>query len=468
MTRTRHAVAIYARISQDRSAQELGVTRQLQDCYAEAKRRGWTVADEYVDDDLSAYSGKRRPQYQRLLEDVSLGRRDAVIVWRLDRLHRQPRELEHFVEVCTRAEVGDVVSLAGEFDLGKSEGLFTARIMGAVAAAESQGKSERIRRKSQEIAEAGRPHMGGPRPFGFEADKVTHNAQEAEVIRQLAARALAGETLTSLATWLQETGVKTVGGKEWRTTTVRGLLTNGRIWGMRAHRGQILGPGVWEPIITAEQGERLRRKLLDPARRTNHSARRYLLSGLLICGKCGNRLHSTPRGKYRRYGCRKGADSAGCGGIFIYADKLEQCVAEAVLHRLDSPVMHQALTEDGIDQERARELAQQIDKDKTRLDDLATMWADGELSREEWTTARDRVKPRLEANRREFDRINHRDSIAEYIGHSAELRTQWATLNLSRQVAITKALLTSIKILPATSSGRHGVDLDRVELEWRR
>lgn len=466
MTRTRHAVAIYARISQDRSAQELGVTRQLQDCYAEAARRGWTVADEYVDDDISAYSGKKRPQYQRLLEDVSGGRVDAVIVWRLDRLHRQPRELEHFVDVCTRAGIGDVVSLAGEFDLGKSEGLFTARIMGAVAAADSQVKSERIRRQSQQSAEAGLPHMGGPRPFGFQADKVTHEANEAEVIRELAVRALAGETLTSLATWLQESGVKTVGGKEWRTTTLRGLLTNGRIWGMRAHRGQILGPGVWEPIITAEQGERLRRKLLDPARRTNHSARRYLLSGILVCGKCGNRLHSTPRGQYRRYGCRKGADSAGCGGIFVYADKLEQYVEKALLHRLDSPAMHEALTEDSVDKERARELADKIDQDKDRLDKLATMWADGELSREEWATARDRIKPRLDANRRAFDRLNHRDSIAEYIGHSAELRTQWATLNLSRQVAI--ALLTSITILPSATPGRHGVDLDRVVLEWRR
>lgn len=85
------------------------MSRQLQDCYAEDRRRGWTVADEYVDDDLSGYSGKKRPRYQRLLEDVSQGRRDAVIVCRLDCLHRQPRELEHFVDVCTRVGVGDVV-----------------------------------------------------------------------------------------------------------------------------------------------------------------------------------------------------------------------------------------------------------------------------------------------------------------------------------------------------------------------
>ncbi len=62
----RTAVAIYARISRDPDGDMLGVTRQLEDCRAEAERRGWTVAEEYVDDDTSAYSGKERPEYARL------------------------------------------------------------------------------------------------------------------------------------------------------------------------------------------------------------------------------------------------------------------------------------------------------------------------------------------------------------------------------------------------------------------
>ena len=117
MTKTRSAVAIYARISQDRTGEELGVKRQLQDCQAEAERRGWTVAQEYVDDDISAYSGKQRPEYERMLRDIAEGRRDGVIVWHMDRLHRRPVELERFVEVCTRAGVRDVVTLSGDVEL---------------------------------------------------------------------------------------------------------------------------------------------------------------------------------------------------------------------------------------------------------------------------------------------------------------------------------------------------------------
>lgn len=465
---TRTAVAIYARISQDRTGEELGVTRQLEDCRAEAQRRGWQVADEYVDDDISAYSGKKRPQYERMLADISEGRRDGVIVWHMDRLHRRPVELERFVDTCTAAGVRDVVTLSGDVDLVHGDGLLMARLLAAVAANESDSKRRRGARKALEIAEKGKPTKGGPRPFGFQDDRVSHDPAEAPVIRELAARALAGETLTSLATWLQETGVKTVGGNQWRTNTLRTQLTNPRMWGMRVHQGQIIGPAQWEPIITPEQGERLRRLLLDPARRTNRSARRYLLSGLLVCGKCGNRMHSAPRYDKRRYGCRTGPDSGGCGGVYIYAEMLEQFITEAVLLRLDSPAMYQALTEDGIDQEEVRRLAEDIQAHQERLEDLATMWADGEISKEEWRTARTRIEAKLKDARSQFDRLNRRDAVTEYIGQGERLQEVWKTLNLSRQVAIIKAVLNSVTILPATHPGRHGLDHERVVPDWRQ
>ena len=462
----RSAVAVYARISQDRSGQELGVRRQLADCRAEAERRGWTVAEEYVDDDVSAYSGKVRPAYERMIRDIEEGRRDAVIVWHIDRLQRSSLELERFLAALDTARVKDVVTLSGDFDVANGDGLLVLRLLVAVAANESDSKRRRGARKALEIAQSGRPMMGGPRPFGFETDHVTHNPAEVAVIRDLAARALAGETLTSLATWLQVEGVHTVGGNPWRTQTLRQLLTNPRIWGMRVHQGQVIGPATWAPIITADQGERLRRLLLDPARRTNRTARRYLLSGMLRCGKCGKPLYSMPKNGKRRYGCAMGPDARGCGRVFIYAEMLEAFITEAVLYRLDSADMHRAIT-GGPDEEQTRTLADAIQADADRLDELAATWADGEISKAEWLKARSRIEARLEANRRAFARLTQRDAVADYIGRGGELRQQWDGLNLSRQVAIVKAVLSSATILPAIVPGRRGLDPDRVEPEWR-
>src|SRR4051812_25865756 len=59
--------AIYARISSDVDGTRAGVERQLADCHKRAASLGWKVAAEYVDNDISAYSGKPRPDYERML-----------------------------------------------------------------------------------------------------------------------------------------------------------------------------------------------------------------------------------------------------------------------------------------------------------------------------------------------------------------------------------------------------------------
>lgn len=129
------------------------------------------VAEEYVDNDLSAWGAMRRPAYEGMLDDLAAGRRDGVVVYHQDRLTRRPSELEHFVDVLTKADVGLVQFVAGaQVDVASGDGLLVLRVLGAVAANEPASKSRRVRRKLDEVAAAGRPHAGSRRPFGFEDD----------------------------------------------------------------------------------------------------------------------------------------------------------------------------------------------------------------------------------------------------------------------------------------------------------
>ena len=75
---------VYARISSDREGDNLAVGRQLADCEDLAKRRGWTVVERYVDADLSAWKGKQRPEYARLVEEIEAGLIDALVVYHAD------------------------------------------------------------------------------------------------------------------------------------------------------------------------------------------------------------------------------------------------------------------------------------------------------------------------------------------------------------------------------------------------
>src|SRR3954471_10824341 len=203
------AAAVYARISSDTEGKALGVTRQLEDCRRLAGQLGWTIGQEYVDNDLSAYSGKRRPAYQQLLTDVADGLRDAVICYHVDRLTRRPVELEQFVATVDAAGVRQVRFVSGDMDLGTGDGLLIGRMLAAVAAKESADKSRRVSRKLDQNAAEGRPHGGNRRPFGYEKHRVTVRQDEAEVIGRLVSRYLAGESLRSLCMWLEDNGIRT-------------------------------------------------------------------------------------------------------------------------------------------------------------------------------------------------------------------------------------------------------------------
>ena len=154
-TRKPRNAAVYCRISRDRDGQALGVARQEKDCAEWAARHGWTVTSTLVDDDLSAYSGRARPGYRRLLADIEAGRTDGLVIWHPDRLHRRPAELESFIDLVERTglPIGSVQS--GEVDLTTPTGRMSARIVGAVARHESEHKAAPQARKHREFGRGG-------------------------------------------------------------------------------------------------------------------------------------------------------------------------------------------------------------------------------------------------------------------------------------------------------------------------
>jgi site-specific DNA recombinase len=247
--RTPQAAAIYCRISSDRNGDGLGVERQERLCRKLARERGWPVAEVYVDNDRSAYRGKPRPAYVRMLADIEAGVRDAVICVDLDRLTRRPVELEAFMELADKHGIA-LANVSGDTDLSTSDGRFKARIIGAVARQESERKGERMAREAEQAARRGVPR-GSRRPFGYEADRVTINEEEAALIRDAAERVLAGATVPSIAREWNARGIPTpqAAPHGWSATTITGILRNPRLAGLRTHKGEVVAEGQWSAII---------------------------------------------------------------------------------------------------------------------------------------------------------------------------------------------------------------------------
>jgi site-specific DNA recombinase len=458
--------AIYARISSDRGGQQLGVRRQVDDCAALVARRGWLPAQVYIDDDISAYRAKPRPAYRQLLRAITEGEVDAVVVWHLDRLHRYPKELEEFFEICAAAGVKDLASVTGDIDLATHDGQFLARILGAVSKKESDDKSRRIARKALELAQAGKIGGGGTRPYGYRDDRRTVITAEAPVVREVAARLLAGDSLRSVANDLNRRGIRSVTGREWQPQTLRRMIVSARISGQREHRGEIIAKAEWPAIIPPAQTARLRALFADPDRRTNRATRRYLLKGLLRCGHCGATLRARPRdGGDRRYGCTKGPGQPGCGRTWILSEPLETFISEAVLYRLDTPTLNDRLTgspqSDPADDAHAELLA-----DQTQLDELAAAYGEKALTLREYLVARKPIERRIEASRRRISRQRGTSAIDDFVHRPGALRAAWPTLTLSRQHAIIAAILAHITVDRAVR-GLNRFDPRRLNPVWR-
>lgn len=471
--------AIYTRISRDRTGTGAGVERQLRECRELAERRDWTVVDVYEDDDRSAYSGKPRPAYRRLLEDLKAGTIDGVVAWHQDRLQRSPRELEDFVDVVESAGATVATVQSGDVDLSTPDGRMTARVVGAMARRESEHRAARLRSKHRELAAAG-GWQGGPRPYGWipaeERDDVDLEvvAAEAEVIRSAADRVLAGESLYAIARDLNAAGVPTVRESQWRTPSLRSVLTTPKVAGLREHRGEIVGPGRWEPILDEHTWRRVRAALEDPARsRTGRPARTHLLTGgVALCAECGAPLHAARRARkspdepgVRLYKCLAGPNWDGCGGVQIVADRLEELVVEAIYVRLDSSELARAIdmvAATGTGDDVEAELADVLE----RLDVLAEEFGNGRLDARQWKKARGPLEARRGALEERRARSTGTEALAGFVGREGALRQAWEGLSLDQRRTIVREVIGSVTV-SATKKRGPVFDPSRVDVEWR-
>ena len=279
-------IAIYCRISRDDDGAGLGVKRQEDDCRRLVKQRGWPEPQVFIDNDFSAYSGRLRPSYQKLLTSIRSGGLDVVVAWAPERLHRSPRELEDFLELIERTSTGVETVKAGTWDVSSSHGRLVARMLGAVSRAESERIGERVSRAHQQAKAEGR--WRGPIPFGLQVGQrpgmpVPHPV-EAPIVCEIFDRVVRGEALTRIAADLNERGVKPRRGRAWTHTSASRLVASAALGGLVYSSGD-LQPAAFAGVVDADTWRTARDAL---ARRPRGEARRpreklTLLGGIMTC-----------------------------------------------------------------------------------------------------------------------------------------------------------------------------------------
>jgi DNA invertase Pin-like site-specific DNA recombinase len=152
------SAAIYARVSTTGNGQSPEM--QLRDFAEYAKRRGWTVAGEYVDVGISGAKDKR-PELDRLMADAHKRRFDVVVVWRFDRFARSVSHLLRALETFQALGI-EFVSLSEQMDTSTPTGRMIFTVLGAVAELERSLTVERVRAGLRNARAKGRT-LGRPR-----------------------------------------------------------------------------------------------------------------------------------------------------------------------------------------------------------------------------------------------------------------------------------------------------------------
>src|SRR3989449_10259078 len=178
-------VALYSRVStEDQARQGFSLAAQARRLHSFAHAQRWTVSGEYVDD---GYSGRdlRRPEYGRMLTERD--RWDAILVLKMDRIHRNSRNFMGMMDDLARWGK-DFVSATESLDTSTATGRFVADMLQRIAQLESEQTGERVHMGMRQAAEEGK-FLGMSNPYGYQyggsRGGLTIVAQEARGRQQI-------------------------------------------------------------------------------------------------------------------------------------------------------------------------------------------------------------------------------------------------------------------------------------------
>lgn len=318
-------VGLYARVSTDEQAKEgYSIGAQCKKLQQYAELNDWSGV-LYVDDGYSA-KDLNRPQAIQLFKDIEDKKIDTVVVYKLDRLTRNVKNLYELMDLFDKNDC-KLISLTESLDTSSASGRFFITMLGAMAQWERETIGERTFVGMKEAIKAGK--VNGRTPFGYRKvdGKFTIHEQEAEMVRTIFDKYNRGMGVDTIIKDFQKDGLVPI-DKPWDATKVFRILESRAYIGdfvVTFRDGEVnVNKGVFPPIVSNElfnsANEMLQRKKRLHVR-AKGTAR--LFSGVLTCANCGGDIFGeNPNGL--RYKCKNKFKLDGCSCGTFKEEELER------------------------------------------------------------------------------------------------------------------------------------------------
>jgi DNA invertase Pin-like site-specific DNA recombinase len=312
--------AIYTRKSSEEGLEQAfnSLDAQREACAAfvlSQKHEGWTVLPTLYDDGGFSGGTLDRPALQRLLSDITEGRVDVVVVYKIDRLTRSLFDFAKIVEAFEAKGVS-FVSITQQFNTSTSMGRLTLNVLLSFAQFERELAGERIRDKIAASKKKGM-WMGGLPPLGYDVKdrKLRVNEEEARTVFHIFRRYTELRSVRALKTELEEAGIRSkrrvladgthYGGQKLSRGALYLMLQNRIYRSEITHKGNaypgehpaIIDQALWDQVQTTVAENRVDRETGSYAKQPS------LLAGLAF-DETGERLtpsHAVKKGMRYRY-----------------------------------------------------------------------------------------------------------------------------------------------------------------------
>jgi site-specific DNA recombinase len=483
-------VASYARVSLDEQKTGGSVASQHEENEEFGEEVGRRVTRRFQDIGISAYSGDSRPDYERLLEEITAGRVAVVIVWHVDRLTRDVGVGHAFMNLC-RATGTRLFSQqrGGEYNFNRANGRadFINDIVNANK--ESGIKGERVslaRKRQAKNAQYG----GGTRPYGWGVetgryrsvcvnpkadigeriyeerpilDMTQHRANERDEIRRWKTQLLSGVSLAYLLRDIAERGVPTgaeTDGREthrngktftqhhWTAVTVKRVLTSPRVAGHSVYRGEIIKWKAYPPIISEQERQALITILDNPARKTSPgNTPKWLGSYIYECSTCGGGRHTVRNnGNGVPLYCCTTCDAGRQNAVLV-----DRYIEYVLIQKLSQPDLVKLLAPPKeVDVEALRDEVAVL---RQQLDELALMFARRAITGSQLETGTAETTKRIREIEKTLNEAVSESPLAPFVANHEPAEKIWRQLPIGVKRELLKTLLT-VRLMKAPDRRR--------------
>ena len=246
----------------------------------------YPIYDYYEDAGISAKTGNKRPEFERLLEDAKNKKIDTIMAIKLDRVSRSIYDMEKLFKFFEDNQI-KLMFLYDDYNTTTANGKLVARIMMSVSQNEIERTSERTKIGMDGAIKAG--HIPGLTPLGYrrENKQLVVDPVDSLIVKRIFTMYSRGVSHFLIAKQLTEEGIH---GKIWRDSGIGKIIRNPVYKGdyilNRDKEDEKYYKDVCPPIIDKELWDYCQSQAPKNLRHYKRK-KEYIFLQKLTCPKCG-------------------------------------------------------------------------------------------------------------------------------------------------------------------------------------